>query len=114
MGNIWGTAQPGLIPAAVIPAGAVALPAPGAYAPLVMAVLTILLGATPPSALKIAFKLGSGSDVDSYVVEPALLVTLAELVIPVFLAGVQSPTAWVGSGSTLNLTVNATGQAVTC
>jgi hypothetical protein len=97
----------------VITTGAIVMLNPGPYYPLIWGVLTIVLGGTAPSALIVTFILGAGSAVDTYTVLPALLVNSATLVVPVFLVGVNSATAWIGSGSTINLQVTATGQAVT-
>lgn len=72
----------------------------------------IVLGATPPSALVIAVRVGSGSDADSYTVSPAALVANAILQIAPSLAFVNSRGA-ANVSATLNLTVNPTGQAVT-
>jgi hypothetical protein len=97
----------------VITTGALTALNAGPYYPLLQGVLVIVLGGTAPSALTVKFILGAGSAVDTYTVEPALLANSAELVIPFFLAGVNSASAWIGSGSTINLQVTATGQAVT-
>jgi hypothetical protein len=126
----WGVAAPLALPAVYVPAndtsctsstattvittGALAALDNGDYYPLIWGVLTILLGGTAPSALTVKFILGSGSAVDTYTVEPALLVNSAELVIPIVLVGANSASAWAGSGSTINVQVTATGQAVTC
>lgn len=97
----------------VITTGALAALDPGPYFPLIAGVLVIVLGGSAPSALTVKFILGAGSAVDTYTVEPGLLVNSAELVVPVFLVGVNSAVAWIGAGSTINLQVTATGQAVT-
>lgn len=97
----------------VITSGAIALTDPGGYQPLIMGVLDILLGATAPSALTVSFILGSGSAVDTYTVEPGLLTNNAELYLPIFLVGGSSATDFTGSGSTINVQVTPTGQAVT-
>jgi hypothetical protein len=131
MGN-WGVAQPDLAAASfvtagpgsdvavssstattVITTGALVALAPGPWYPLIWGVLTIVLGGTAPSALTAKFILGAGSAVDTYTVEPALLVNSAELVVPILLVGVNSATAWNGADSTINLQVTATGQAGT-
>jgi len=97
----------------VITTGALVANNPGDYYPMIWLWLTIVLGAAAPSALQLAFKLGSGSDVDTFVIEPGLLVNLAELTIGVTLIGANSATAWQGSGSTINITGKATTQAAT-
>jgi hypothetical protein len=85
----------------------------GDYFPLIFGVFTVVLGATAPSAFVIAFKLGAGSDVATWTVEPALLVNAAELVIPFFFVGANSASAWFPTGSTINITAKGTGQAST-
>lgn len=130
MGNIYGIANPVPTPAIYVPSGDVTCGAgtavtvvtsgalaalnSGYYYPTIVGVLTLLLGGTAPSAITIKFILGSGSAVDTYTVEPGLLVNSAELLVPVTLVGVSSQTAWIGSGATINVQVTATGQAVTC
>jgi hypothetical protein len=64
--------------------------------------------------MTIKFILGAGSAVDTYTVEPALLVNLAELMIPILLLGAVSASAWQGAGATINVQVTAIGQAVIC
>lgn len=86
---------------------------PGKYQPRIDGVLTVLLGATAPSALVIGYLTGAGADEDTYTVEPGLLVNSAELVLPVHLLGTASASAWIGSGGTPHVTVKATGQNVT-
>ena len=131
-GALWGNAIP--IPAAasygnigavdvacpsatetnVVTTGALVALNNGAYYPEIWGVLAILLGATAPSALVCAFRLGAGADVDTYTVPPALLTNAATLMVQINLVGVNSASAWVGAGSTINVTINPTGQAVTC
>jgi hypothetical protein len=129
MGNVYGIANPGVIAGVytagsdvvcnagaettVLTSGALSAPGPGDYYPVIFGVLVVLLGATPPGALTYAFKLGAGSDVDSNVVAAALLIANATLNFPIFLAGANSGTAWVGAGSTINITLLATVQNVT-
>jgi hypothetical protein len=129
--SIWGVARPGITPAVLIPASDTSCPSAtettvittssalvagfaGDFYPLIQGVLVILLGGTAPSALVIGARLGSAADFDSYTVEPALLTNSAELVIPLALVGVNSATAWSPTGAVVNITVNPTGQTVTC
>ena len=93
--------------------GALVAAYPGNYYPLIFCTLAILLGATASTALVIAFKLGSGADVDTYTVPPALLVANATILIGVTLVGVNSAINWIGAGSTINVTGNATTTAAT-
>jgi hypothetical protein len=88
--------------------------APGSYIPIVFMTVAVLLGVTPPSGLVCAFKLGAGSDLDSAIWPTAVLVANATVLLSTVLYGLSSATAFVGAGSTLNATLQANGQAVTC
>ncbi len=130
MGNVWGIAEPTPLPAVFTPAadvacaagtettvittGALSTPNPGNYYPRLYLSLAILLGAVAPTALVIAFRLGIFVDVDSYTVAPALLVAASTLYPSVTLVGLNSGSIWITPGSTINITVTATAQAVTC
>jgi hypothetical protein len=96
-----------------ITTGVIKVNAPGDYYPLIYGVLVDYLGGTKPNALTIAYKLGSGSDVVTYVVDPGQLVNSAKLVIPFCLVGPTSATAWYPTGSTINITALGTAQAST-
>jgi hypothetical protein len=96
-----------------ISSGVLAANFEGDYWPLIIGCLTVVLGGAAPSAFKIAYRLGSGSDVASFTVEPGLLVNSAELVIPFCFAGPSSGSAWFPTGSTINITGKGTGQAST-
>jgi hypothetical protein len=85
----------------------------GDYYPLIQGVLVCYLGGTKPNALTLAYKLGSGSDVVTYVVDPGQLVNSAKLVIPFCLIGPNSASAWYPTGSTINITALGTAQAST-
>ena len=73
----------------------------------------VMAGLATPAMVSGRFKIGAGSDVDTYVVEPGLLVNLAEFTITVPLLGVSDPAAWIGAGSTINVTGKATTTACT-
>jgi hypothetical protein len=96
-----------------ITTGAIVAADPGPYYPVIWLTAAILFGGTAPSALVVAFKIGAGSDVDTYTVPPALLVLSTTLLLSVCLVGTNSKTAWGGAGSTINITANGTGQAST-
>jgi hypothetical protein len=131
MGNVYGIASPlplaavyGCVAGAdvtltagtevtFITTGAISAPGPGDWYPIIWGVLVDYLGATAPSALVIAFKIGAGSDVVTYTVDPGQLVNSAKIVVPFFLVGTNSGSAWIGGGSTINITANGTGQAST-
>ena len=81
--------------------------------PLIMGVLTILLGAVAPSALVISYATTAGTAISSFPVEPGLLVALAELMVPIFLLGPLSSTLYTGAGKNPLIQVAPTGQAVT-
>lgn len=85
----------------------------GFYYPEAIGVLVLVLGATPPGGITIAMRIGAGADIQSFSIAPTLLVASATLMIPIGLVAVASQVPWQGAGSTLNLTVNPTTQAVT-
>lgn len=97
----------------IVTTGALTALNAGPYYPLIWLAVTVVQGGTKPSALVYAFKLGSGSDVDTFTVEPGQLSNSGELFHCFPLIGANSATAWIGSGSTINITANATAQAVT-
>lgn len=82
--------------------------------PLIMGVLNIVLGATPPSALVISYATTSGTPIASYTVEPGLLVTLAELLIPIFFVGPVSENLYTGAGTDPLIQVTTPDNDVTC
>lgn len=79
---------------------------------LVDTMLSVLLGATAPSAMVVAMRVGAGADVDTYTFPPGGLVNSALLQLSPTLTAVFARGSYA-SGSTLNVTVNPTGQAVT-
>lgn len=96
---------------------ALAITFPGASQGLNVGILvdvmaTIVLGATPPTAMVIAMRVGAGADIDSYTVPPAALVANAVLNLGPTLTAVFARGSYP-AGSTLNVTVNPTSQAVT-
>lgn len=72
----------------------------------------IVLGATPPTAMTINARVGAGADYDSWTVPPAVLTASANLALAPSLVGTFARNA-LAAGSTINITVNPTGQAVT-
>lgn len=81
--------------------------------PLITGVLAVAFGGSAPTALVLAFKLGSGSDVVTYTVAPALLANSATIAIPFMFVGANSASAWFPTGSTINITANAATNAAT-
>jgi hypothetical protein len=63
-------------------------------------VMTFVLGASAPTALTITYATTAGTPIDTYVVEPGLLVDSAEIVIPIYLLGVSSSSLFAGAGAT--------------
>jgi len=125
MGNIYGVAAPLAVPAVyvgsgnvnliatvettILTSGAIVAASPGSYYPLINATIAVSLANTLPTAMTFAFKLGAGSDVDSYAVSPNSMVLALWQLFSFTLVGVASPTAWIGAGSTINLTALVTG-----
>ncbi len=83
------------------------------FIPIIQGVMTFVLGGTAPTALAIIFATTAGTAIDTYTVEPGLLVNSAELVIPIFLVGVSSSVLFGGSGATPLIQVKATTTACT-
>jgi len=131
MGNIYGVANPLALPAVynsvggadvtltagsevtIITTGAIAGLGPGDYYPFIWLLAAVLMGGTAPTALQFAFKLGAGSDVDTFVVAPATLIASATVLYAIPLVGVNSSTNWIGAGSTINITAKASTTAAT-
>lgn len=129
MGNVYGIANPWFQCVAYTPGGttncpagsettimttgALVAPFPGDYYPIVWGLAIVTLGATAPSALTISARITGGSDFDSLGIQPLFLTNGATIQIPFFLVGANSPTAWVSPGSTIDITLFPTGQAVT-
>lgn len=81
--------------------------------PVIMGSLTILMGATAPSALVISYATTSGTAIASFTVAPALLVNAATVQFPFFFVGPLSSTLYTGVGKDPLIQVNGTGQAST-
>ena len=81
--------------------------------PVLFGVLVIYLGATAPTAMVIGFATTSGTEIDTYTVDPGQLVNSAKIVVPFHFVGAASRTSWLGAGLTPLIEVNPTGQAVT-
>jgi hypothetical protein len=97
----------------VIASGTIKTPIQGDFYPLISGNLVIYMGATAPTALVIAFRIGAGADVATYTVDPGQLVNSAKVQFAFGFVGANSASAWFPTGSTLNVTVNPTGQTVT-
>ncbi len=129
MGNVYGIANPIPIPAiytagadvtltagselTIITTGAISAASPGDYYPEIWLCVAIAFGATAPTALTFAFKLGAGADVDSLAVAVASMVINTTGYYTVPLIGANSSTAWLGAGSTINITALAATTAAT-
>jgi hypothetical protein len=129
MGNVYGIQQPWAQAASftngsdvtltagsettMITTGNISAPGPGDYYPLIFLACAILFGATAPTALTFAFKIGAGSDVDTQAVAVASMVANATTYFYIPLIGANSATAWIGTGSTINITGLAATTAAT-
>jgi hypothetical protein len=81
--------------------------------PIIIGSLTILMGATAPSALVISYATTAGTAISSFTVAPALLVNAATVQFPFFLIGPLSSTLYTGAGKDPLIQVNPTGQNCT-
>lgn len=129
MGNVYGIATPLALPAiytagadvtltagseiTIFTTGAISASGPGDFYPMIWAAVAILFGATAPTGLQFAFKLGSGSDVDIFAVAAASMVANATTYYGFPLIGANSGTAWIGAGQTINITATAFTTAAT-
>jgi hypothetical protein len=78
-------------------------------------VLALVLGATPPTALTIALSLvTAGANQDTYALPVGLLTANAVILATCTLLVPNSGTFWYPTGDEVQITVNPTGQAVTC
>ena len=127
MPNDWGTAMPVILPAftfggsdincvagveTTIQSQGLAAISPGIYYPMIFFNMIITIGATPPSQIVVAGKIGAGADFQTIGTNPVLLVANANLVMTGLMVGTPSDVPWRGAGSTVNVTITSTGQAV--
>ena len=87
---------------------------PGNYYPVWQGVLSLALGATPPTALVIGARVGAGADIGAFTFPVQVLTANAVIMFPVFLVGANSTSLWFPTGAVWNLTVNPTAQAMSC
>ena len=131
MANLYGVANPIIYPAYATVIGGVDLACPagtetnvidsgalvaisnGYYYPVVCSYMNVTLGATPPTSLVVAARIGAGSDFSTFGPYPSLLVAGATLFITGMLVGPISQTAWQGAGSHIFVTVNPVAQGIT-
>ena len=69
------------------------------FIPFIMGALAFDLSATPPTALTITYATTAGTAIDTFVVDPGLLVLSTSIIVPIFLSGPSSaePVRWRGS-----------------
>jgi hypothetical protein len=77
--------------------------------------IALTLGGTAPSAITIALSLvTAGANQDTYAVPVGLLVNNGIVLVPASLFVPNSGTIWYPTGDRVQITVNPTGQQVTC
>ena len=81
--------------------------------PLIFGVLSILLGATAPTALTVTYATVSGTPIDTMTVNPALLVALSTITVPIQLIGPLSKSLYSGAGTDPLIQCNAATTAAT-
>jgi hypothetical protein len=81
--------------------------------PVIIGAVTVLLGGTAPTALELAYATTAGTPIDTYTVEPGLLVDSAELIIPFMFVGPQAILFWSGVGVDPLIQLKATTTAAT-
>lgn len=75
--------------------------------------LAISLGATPPTAIFIGYRLGAGSDLSNLQVSPAALVASATVIQPLTLAGTALIVSNPSGINVFNISVQTAGQSAT-
>jgi hypothetical protein len=129
--NLYGVANPVILPASNFTIGVVDVACPLGVETNVMAspnlvaisngyfyvgcvgAIYIQLGATAPTNLVVAARINNGADIVQAGTSGALLVANALVQFPVFLFGGASQTAWQGLGSPVQISVNPNTQPVT-
>lgn len=124
--NLYGVANPVILPITASAAGpvscsagvettlmstpALVAPSAGYFYPLIWFTFTLNLGATPATGLTIAFKIGGGSDVDTFFTAGFGSYASNYTWLATTLLGQPSNTAWQAPGSIINITGNSGGQ----
>lgn len=89
--------------------------------PYLAGVLNITFGVSAPTALSISYALVSGTPIATYTLEPGELAILTEFILPIFLFGPSSSSAYSAAAfnplievnpTTNDVTVNAIGSSV--
>jgi hypothetical protein len=129
--NLYGVANPVILPAAVQTLGAAnvvcaagswttvatspALQAisSGVYYPSVLGMLGVSSGATQITSLQIGMHVGAGAVQSILAFSNAYFAASSNVLVPVALYGAPAVVPWQGLGSTLSLDVQPAGQAVT-
>lgn len=128
-GNLYGVSQPGFAFAPSTMGGDQACPsgsetncfanlqptAPGSgnWYGVFSGIMTVLLGATAPTALIIGARIGALADFDNFTVAPALLVNNATLMIPFAFYTAANQANFFPASAAFNITLTPTAQAVT-
>lgn len=129
--NLYGTANPNPLPTAVQTIGNVdvAIP-PGAetnfaqlvfppatsggwYYPSIWGLATVVLSATPPTALQFGARIGAGADFSAYAVRTQLLTASAQFEMTLFLCGFTTLISNPFTPTTLFVSANATANGFT-
>lgn len=86
----------------------------GWYYPAVSAVLYVTFGATAPVNLNLGARIGAGADFGSAYYGQPLLVAAATVVAPLQFFGYPTILAYPTGPVSINISLNPTGQPVTC
>lgn len=105
------TCPPG-VETTVIASPALIATSQGYFLAQVSGQLYINMGATPPTALTVAYKLGAGSDSASYPIPGQYLTANGNIIVPISFLTLYFSTAWQTPGTVINITLNPTAQQV--
>lgn len=86
---------------------------PGYFYPVIFVQMWIGYGATVPTTLQVAAKIGAGSDFDTLPINTGVVTASTNVFYCYVLVGPESQTVYVPPGVTINVTLAPTIQAVT-
>jgi hypothetical protein len=126
--NLYGVANPVAVPiilstatliacnpgveTTVLSSAPLVAPSAGFFYPLIFLAFLIQFGATLPTTLSFNARIGAGADFDQMGLNMSAATALGNIMYYFPLVGIPSNVAWAGSGSVLNLTINAAAQLV--
>ena len=106
-------ACPAGVATVVASVGPIIAPSQGFFYPACFWMTDVTYGASVPSSVTYAFRIGAGSNLDAAQVSPLTFVAAATYDATICMFGPASSVPWLAPGSTVNFTVTPTAQGVT-